>query len=173
MNDLARAGLSAALTGTVAGITTMTALTLLARAEGRRPLQPINATSHWLHGEHAGAVDQADAPHTAVGFATNHAAAIFWAIPLELWLATQPPRPPLLVLRDAAAVSAVAAVVDYGLVPKRLTPGWENALPPRSVAAGFAAMALGLFAGAMLTREVRGRNPPRRHRRSDMPIPLR
>ncbi len=172
MNDLTRAGLSAALTGTVAGITTMTALTLLARAEGRRPLQPINATSHWLHGEEAGEVDWADAPHTLVGFATNHAAAIFWAIPLELWLATQPARPPLMLLRDAAAVSVVAAVVDYGLVPKRLTPGWEDALSPRAVAGGFAALALGLFAGAMLTQELR-RGARRPRRRPDMPIPLR
>ena len=172
MTDWARTGVSAAVTGTVAGITTMAALTLLARAEGRGPLQPINSTSHWLQGEEAGEVRHADAPHTLVGFATNHAAAIFWAIPLELWLANQPPRPPVLLLRDAAAVSAVAAVVDYGLVPKRLTPGWENALPSRSVAGGFAAMALGLFAGAMLTQEMRRRNPPLR-RRSNMPIPLR
>jgi hypothetical protein len=41
------------------------------------------------------------------------------------------------------------------------------------VAAGFAAMALGLFAGAMLTQEVRRRDSGRRRRRSDMPIPLR
>lgn len=165
MNEWARTGLSATITGTVAGITTMTALALLARAENRRALQPINATSHWLHGEGAGDIEEADAPHTLVGAATNHAAAIFWAVPLELWLASQPPRPPLLLLRDATLVSALAAVVDYGLVPKRLTPGWEEALSNRSVAAGFGAMALGLFAGALLTQGLRHpRRYPRRRR---------
>ena len=162
MNDWARTGLSATISGTVAGLTTMAALALLARAENQGALQPINASSHWLQGEQAGDVEEADAPHTLVGFATNHAAAIFWAIPLELWLATRPPRPPALLLRDAALVSAVAAVVDYGLVPKRLTPGWENALSKRSVAAGFAAMALGLFAGASVTQELRSRRRRRR-----------
>jgi hypothetical protein len=38
----------------------------------------------------------------------------------------------------------VAAVVDYGLVPKRFTPGWEDPLPIRSIAGGFAGLALGL-----------------------------
>jgi len=63
-------------------------LALLAKAEGAAPIQPINATSHW--------------------------------------------------------VAMVAAVVDYGLVPKRFTPGWEDPLPIRSIAGGFAGLALGL-----------------------------
>jgi hypothetical protein len=52
-------------------------------------------------------------------------------------------------------MSAVAGVVDYGIVPRRLTPGWELALPPKSVAAVLAAMALGLAAGGILAQ--RGR----------------
>ena len=52
----------------------------------------------------------------------------------------------------AAAVAMVAATVDYGLVPKRLTPGWEEVLPGRSVVGGFAAMAVGLALGGMRTR---------------------
>jgi hypothetical protein len=65
-------------------------------------------------------------------FATNHAAAVFWAIPLELWLATQPlaPRTCCCATRPP---SPPAAVVDYGLVPKRLTPaGRTRSLPARS-----------------------------------------
>lgn len=54
----------------------------------------------------------------------------------------------------AALVSGVAAFVDYGMMPKRLTPGWEHAVGGRGVVAGFAALALGLLAGALVTRRL-------------------
>ena len=62
---------------------------------------------------------------------------------------------PAAIARDAAAVSAIAAVVDYGLMPKRLTPGWEEPLPIRSVAGGFAGLALGLAIGGFVTQRLR------------------
>ena len=52
-------------------------------------------------------------------------------------------------------MSAIAAVVDYGVTPKRLTPGWEEVLSKRSIGMTYAAMALGLATGAMLTQEWR------------------
>jgi hypothetical protein len=42
-------------------------------------VQPINATSHWLHGEEAGKIKQVDAIHTGAGYATHHAACVLWA----------------------------------------------------------------------------------------------
>jgi hypothetical protein len=121
MNAWIRAGLRAAVSGTLASLAMTAALSALARQEHRGALQPINATSHWLHGERAGAVAQADAAHTAVGYATHHASAWFWALLFERWLLAHPPRTALALIKDAAAMSAVAAVVDYALVPKRLT----------------------------------------------------
>jgi hypothetical protein len=52
-------------------------------------------------------------------------------------------------------MSAIAAVVDYGITPKRLSPGWEEVLSKRSIGLTYAAMALGLAAGALLAREWR------------------
>jgi hypothetical protein len=118
----------------VASFVAAAALALLAKAEGKSALQPTNATSHWLHGDKAGAVRKADLAHTAMGFATHHASAIFWAVPFEAWLARSPPRSPLLMLRDASAMAMIAAFVDYLVVPKRLTPGWETVLSKRSIA---------------------------------------
>lgn len=155
LNNLAQTGLSAVVSGTVASLATTAALALLAKAESKGALQPTNSTSHWLHGDQAGSVRQADAAHTLVGYGTHHASAVFWAVPFEAWLASRPPRAPLLVLRDASVISAMAAVVDYGIVPKRLTPGWEAVLSKRSIAVTFAAMAVGLAAGAMITRRFR------------------
>jgi hypothetical protein len=54
-------------------------------------------------------------------------------------------------------VAAIAAAVDYGLVPKRLTPGWESVLTKRSILATYGLLALGLAAGAMITQSGRPR----------------
>jgi hypothetical protein len=141
----------AVVSGSVASVVTTTVLSLLSKAEGKGAVQPVNATSHWLHGPNAGAVTGADAEHTLVGYVTNHGAAVFWALLFEV-LRTRRGRSDLpSIVKSAAAVSAVAAATDYGLVPKRLTPGWEHALHPSSVAAGFVALAAGLILGGVIT----------------------
>lgn len=158
MQDWTRIFASALITGTTASIVSTGALAILARAEGKGALQPTNATSHWLHGEGAASHRQADVPHTLVGYGTHHASAMFWALPFQAWLASQPPRTPVELLRDACVMSAIAAAVDYGVTPKRLTPGWELVISKRSMVAAFAAMALGLTAGALIARHQLGRD---------------
>jgi hypothetical protein len=73
-----------------------------------------------------------DLAHTRIGLVTHHASALFWAVPFEVWLASHPPRSSIELLRDAAAMSAIAGIVDYGITPKRLTPGWELTLTKQS-----------------------------------------
>jgi hypothetical protein len=158
MNRPMQTGLSAAISGTVVSVATTAVLGLLARTEGKGALQPTNSTSHWLYGDKAGSVRRADVAHTLVGYGTHHASSIFWAFLFETWLASRPPRPPLVMLRDALGAAAIAAAVDYGLVPKRLTPGWETVLSKRSIAATFLAMAIGLAAGGMINEELRRRS---------------
>ena len=144
----------ALVTGTCASVTSSVALALLARAEGRAAPQPVNSTSHWLHGEEAAAFTGLDLRHTGVGYATHHAATVFWAIVFERWAAARRPRGAVPMLRDALAMSAVAAAVDYLATPKRFTPGWEFVLSKRSMAAAYVAMAAGLAAGASITQPV-------------------
>lgn len=155
MKSLIQTGLSAAVSGTIVSFATTAALALLARREGKGALQPTNATSHWLYGEQAASVRRGDVAHTLVGYGTHHASSMFWAFLFELWLASRPPRPSLLIFRDALAAAAIAAATDYGFVPKRLTPGWETVLPKRSIAATFAVMAVGLAMGGMINKELR------------------
>ena len=50
------------------------------------------------------------------------------------------------MLRDAMAMSAIAATVDYTITPHRFTPGWELALSKRSMAVAYIAMGVGLAA---------------------------
>lgn len=152
MTRATQIGISALVTGTVASVESAAVLALLAKTDGKGALQPVNATSHWLHGPDAAAHREFDASHTLVGYTTHHASAVFWAVPFEAWLAARPPRSAGTLLRDACAMSAIAAAVDYGLTPKRFTPGWELVLSRRSLVATYGALALGLAAGSMLAR---------------------
>jgi hypothetical protein len=153
-NPLARALVS----GTVASVVTSAALMLLSRGSGRPAAAPINATSHWAHGDRtATATGHVDARRTLLGYATHHAASVFWAYLFERVAGMRRGSGSPVLLRDAAAITAVAAVVDYGLVPKRLSPGWELVLPKPLVASTYAVMALGLAAGGYLSRRGGGR----------------
>lgn len=152
MIDWSRTFRSALISGSCAGLASTAALALAARVQGKAALQPLNATSHWLHGEQAAAYEGIDGAHTGVGFATNHAACIFWAVFFEAWVAWRRPTGPLLLLRDAAVMAVVAAAVDYGPTPKRFTPGWEFVLSRKGMAVVYGGLAAGLALGAMLTR---------------------
>jgi len=134
--------------GAMAGLASLLAVIGSAAAEGRGALQPINATSHWLHGQKAGKYKRADASHTGVGLVTHAASAMFWAVPFAYWASRRAPQSLPRLLCGAAALSAFAALFDYGVVPRRITPGWELAVSNRAVGGAFAAMAIGLAAGA-------------------------
>ena len=157
MIDWSRTLRSALVSGSCASLASAAALAVAARFEGRAAIQPINATSHWLNGEDAGSYTGLDGAHTAVGYATNHAASLFWAVFFEAWLAWRRPAGAASMLRDASVMSAIAAAVDYGATPKRFTPGWEFVLSRKGMAFAYAGLAVGLAAGASLTRSSRRR----------------
>ncbi len=154
MGKLSDILISSAVSGTAASAVSAAVLSFLAKLEGASPVQPINATSHWLHGERAGAIKEVDGEHTAVGLATHQGACVFWATLFETIRSAKPDARPAIIARDAATVATVAAIVDYGLMPRRLTPGWEGPLPIRSVAGGFAGLALGLAVGGLITQRM-------------------
>jgi hypothetical protein len=171
--NLRQIGLSALISGTVASLVSAAALALLAKGENKSAVQPLNATSHWIHGSGAGNVRAVNVSHTATGYATHHGACVFWATLLETLLAGRTERRASNVVKYAALVAAIAAIVDYWIVPKRLTPGWEYALSKPSITSGFAAMAAGLALGGLLTSasqpkpraKVAARSSPRRTER--------
>lgn len=138
------------VSGTVATVTSSVALTLLARAEGKAALQPINAASHWLYGDRAALVRRPSVDHTTVGLTTHHAATIFWALFFETSLAVRPARgAPALAVRGAE-IAALAAIVDFTVTPKRFTPGWELVLSKGAMAAAYAALAAGFWVTASM-----------------------
>lgn len=137
--------------GTWAGLGSAAAVAAAARHEGRSPLQPLNATSHWIWGPPAGTVSRVDVKHTAVGGATHQLSGMFWGA-LFGWWAGRRHRSRSELICGAVAAGAVAAITDYGLMPRRLTPGWEHAVSGRGVAAGFVGLVGGLAIGALMVR---------------------
>ena len=163
MQPWPQVGLSALISGTIASVASSVALGLLARAEGKSAARPINATSHWSHGEGAAKVRGVDAAHTATGYLTHHGASVMWASIMEAILSTRRNVSPSEIALTAAGVSVLAAAVDYGITPKRFTPGWEDVLTKKSMAGAYAAMAVGLAIGGILTSKyLPGSYAPRR-----------
>lgn len=133
----------AALSGSAVSIASTVALALAAKAEGRHPVRPTNATGHWFRGDEAAASRAFDAKHTVLGLATHEGASVFWAAIFQAFQKLGPRRSAAF---DAVGVSALAAFVDYVVVPKRLTPGWEKVVSPRSIALAYGVMAFALWA---------------------------
>ena len=147
---LLRTLVTSAIASAASGVTLM----MLSAREGRAPMRPINATSHWIHGPRAGRKRGTDLAHTGVGIVTHHLATMWWSFLLEKWLGPRPRTLPEMALAGGST-AALAALVDYGLMPRRLSPGWELALTRKSMVGAFAAMAVGLAAGALAARSAR------------------
>jgi hypothetical protein len=145
----------------VCAVTAAVAAAAGARSSGSA-VAPINAISHVVHGSSAARVRTIDFAHTALGLAINFGASAFWAGIYEAAFGRAAEQGALAkASAGAAAVSGLAYVTDYHLVPKRLTPGWEERLPARGLAIVYGALALclplrGLIRGAA-SRNMKGR----------------
>ncbi|HUR21557.1 MAG TPA: hypothetical protein VMZ90_12155 [Vicinamibacterales bacterium] len=117
------------------------------------PAAPLNAVSHMLWGRDAIRHDAASAKYTGLGSALNTAAVASWSV-LHHFMFRPDRRPPGMApaLARGAATAAVAYVVDYHVVPKRLTPGFEERLSNRSLFAIYAALAISLAVGERASR---------------------
>jgi hypothetical protein len=144
------------IAGTLASLASTAALMLCGRREAGSAVAPTNSTSHWLWGDEALEVYRPTLRHTALGYATHHASAIFWAL-LYAWLHAErrPPQSVPAALASAGAATAVACTIDYTITPRRLTPGFEHHLSKGSMAVVYGLFAVGLAAGCLLAQ--RGR----------------
>lgn len=138
------------LAGTLAAGLSILALAAAALLRGLPGWMPLNATTHAFYGAEAAAFRGLDLAHTGLGLVIHVASAFFWAgIAVLLTRLADGPHVQL-PWAAGAATAVLAGVVDYGLMPARLTPGWELVLPPAGIAAGFAALGLGLALGLWL-----------------------
>lgn len=156
MRNWREAARNAWLSGTLASVLSTLALGLCGRWENRRVAAPTNAISHWIWGDGALLENRPTLRHTALGYGIHHAASVFWATLYEKWFSERGERDGVpAALAGAAAVAALACVVDFRLTPQRLTPGFENRLSKTSIFAIYTAFGAGLGLAAIW----RGRRP--------------
>lgn len=139
-------------TGAVASAATTVAIAGLGQLEDGNAVAPLNAVSHILWGDEAARVEGVDAQHTLTGAALNAVAIAGWAGVHELLMPREGPRRLDQALLAGAAVSAVAYVTDYHVVPRRLTPGFEKRLSNRALFGVYATLAVSLALGSLCGR---------------------
>ena len=145
--------LSAALwSGTVASVASTAMLAACGRAERRDASGPINGPSQWIWGRHAAVRRGFSLRYTVTGYLIHHAMSVLWATLFERASHPRNSASPAHILRAAAATSALACLVDYRMVPKRLTPGFERQLSRKSLFATYSVFALALGGAALFMR---------------------
>lgn len=137
-------------TGAVATASTTAALAVLGKVEGNSAVGPINAVSHILWGDEAAHTDEPDVAHTLTGAALNAAAITMWAALHELLMPRDRKPTVARAVSSGLLVATVAYVVDYHVVPKRLTPGFEKRLSGTALASIYATLAASLAVGSLL-----------------------
>jgi hypothetical protein len=158
--------------GSIAAAATAGAAAACGARESGSAMAAINAVSHIVWGPAASNVRAADVKHTLPGLALNAGASIFWAVLYERLFGEAADRGDARrALIGGGAVAALAYLIDYHAVPKRLTPGWEERVSNGSLAVIYTALALSLPVRGLLqnklspaSREHRGSNDPARHR---------
>jgi hypothetical protein len=150
-NRILREGI---VSGTLAGLFSAAALAATSRRDAGSPVAAINAESHWLWGDESLRQDRPTLKHTLTGMVTHQLSTVFWALLHALVRGDRHAarRVPQAVL-GGLATSAAAAAIDYTLVPKRLTPGFEHRLSKGSMVGVFAAIAAGIAVGTLLLHE--------------------
>lgn len=141
------------VSGTVAGLTSAVALAVTGRRDAGSTAAAVNAESHWLWGDEALREDRPTLRHTLTGFVTHQLATVFWATLYALVRGNRGAmkRFPQALL-GGVATSAAAAAIDYTVVPRRLSPGFEHRLRTDSLVLVYVVFGAGLALGAKALR---------------------
>lgn len=136
--------------GGLASAATGLAASLYGKWRLQHAAAPLNSVSHVVHGDEAAAHDELSLKYTVPGLALNHAAALFWAAIYEKLFGDEPTLRRALL--GGSAVALLAYVIDYHVVPQRLTPGYEKRMEPAGLAAIYSALALSLALSNIVRR---------------------
>jgi hypothetical protein len=135
-----------------AAIATTAAIAACGRREDVSPWAPLNAVSHIAWGDEAALQIAPSWKYSATGIGLNTGAMVLWGAVYTCLAGRSATRTAPRALAAGITTAAAAYVVDYHVVPERLTPGFEKRLSGGSLFVIFASLAIGLCAGDMLTR---------------------
>ena len=143
-------------TGTIATAATTAAASLCGQLEEGESIAPLNAISHIIWGDEAATHEAASVKYTMPGVVLNAAAVTGWAGVHELIFGgRRRPRSFGGAIAGGAVVSALAYVIDYHIVPDRVTPGFEKRLSNQSLAAIYTTLAVSLGVASWLRNSKR------------------
>lgn len=137
--------------GTWAMLFVVMSLLAVAKAE-RIPLwQPVHAVSHILFGDKVLHEARFHAKYWVSGFVLNAGAMYGWAVVAELgylWLSLKAGDLITAVLM-AIALTIIAFITDFHIVPKRYTPGFEKVISRYALYTVYLCLAIGFVFGGM------------------------
>lgn len=147
--------------GSIASVLSTAVVSCFSRHRVGAAAAGTNSASQWIWYPQARFAHQPSWRHTATGYLIHHASSVFWACAYH---ATAPERAaPAGRAARAAGVAALAYYVDYHVVPRRLSPGFEHKIGPLGLWAVYGAFAAGLLAGTRrASTRKRGDIPPPR-----------
>ncbi len=156
MKTLVSILMRATVSGGWASLASTAALVLAGCRDCSSVFAPVNAVSHWVWRDRAIYQDHPSLRYTVVGYAIHHIASVFWASSFEgLGRLSRQTRTNRELLLDAAAIAALAAVVDLRCTPDRLTPGFERRIGPAPLTGVYVAFGIGLLLPALASRLLR------------------
>lgn len=133
------------LPGAIAGIGTLATVAYRGHRDTGSALAPINASSHALWGPRAGQVERPTLRHTLPGLAINLGAGLWWTLVFQkLFGAATERRGWPAAIGGGLATAALAYLLDYRILPRRLSPGWEQRITGRSLRLSLGVMGLGI-----------------------------
>ncbi len=134
-------------------LTTSLTAALCGWRENGNAVAPLNAISHIVWGEEAAQQEKASVRYTATGLMLNTSAMFGWALIFAKLFSARKRNRTVSSLGGGVFVSLLAYVIDYHVVPKRLTPGVEDRLSSRSLLTLYIVLALSLAIGGLVTDE--------------------
>jgi hypothetical protein len=153
-----------ALAGSLASLLSTAVLATAGLRQAGSAVAPTNAVSHWLWGNESLHAQRPPLRHTVTGYVTHHLASIFWAaLYSRLYGHRDTAKSLPQAVAGGIATSAVGCFIDYQLVPKRLTPGYEHRISDGAMVATYGALAAGFALGALLLQRVQPGRPVPRH----------
>ncbi|MCC2640779.1 MAG: uncharacterized protein K0S45_1192 [Nitrospira sp.] len=141
------------LTGNMCGLLMSTVVGVTSRLTTGHSGPGLNAISHIFWGAKAAQQSAWTLRYTGTGLLLNQGACLFWAGCYEAFLRRQRPEGLTRSIAGAITMASVAYLVDYHVIPKRLTPGFELVFPGRLFPVLYAGLAVSLLAGATLGRQ--------------------
>lgn len=138
------------ISGAAGGIASHIAAAAASRAERGRSDLAMHAVSHIAWNDDPESHTGRHAHNWIIGSALHHGASVFWAAFFEALFGRQAERSTPAALAGGATIAAAAYITDYHVVSDRYKPGFEAHLSNRALVLIYAALAVGLAAGARL-----------------------